>query len=222
MVDTEKSGEGFLIGQGQTLVCLGDSITQNAAGYCAALAALIGAAYPERNVRVLNAGISGNKAPDMRARLESDVLAHDPDWVTVNVGINDVWHGLQDESRGTPLDVYRRDVEEIVTRLTAAGARVVLLPPTVIAEDPQSEGNRRLQDYRAAMRAVGNAHGALIAPTDIDFDAALATLGRGALTQPRGALGEPGKTLTTDGVHLRGPGDAVMAVAVLKALRFFS
>ncbi len=223
MADTNKAGDGFLIGAGQTLVCLGDSITQNATGYCATLAALIGAAYPDRNIRVINAGVSGHKAPDMRARLERDVLAHKPDWVTVNVGINDVWHGLSGwGSGGVSLADYRADVEEIVDRITASGARVVLLPPTVIGEDPQSDGNRRLQDYRAAMRAIGNARGLLIADTDTDFDASLASLGKGTLAQPMGVLGEPGKTLTTDGVHLRGPGDAVVAVAVLKALRFFS
>jgi len=95
----------FLIEPGQILVCLGDSITQASDGYVSVMAALIGAKYPERAVRVLNAGIGGHKAPDLLARLGRDVLAHRPDWVTVNVGINDVWHGLNGPG-GVPLDVY--------------------------------------------------------------------------------------------------------------------
>jgi len=216
----EPAGKRFRIESGQTLVCLGDSITQNPVGYCAMLAALIGASYPERNIRVINAGVSGNKIPDMLARLESDVLAHRPDWVTVNVGINDVWHGLGGKG-GVALPDYRAGLEKLVDRLLAAKARVVVLPPTVIEENPKSTGNTLLTGYREAMRAVAAARpGVLVAPTDIDFDAALRT--RPNLTQPRAPREEPGKTLTTDGVHMRGSGDAVMAVAVLKALDFFA
>jgi hypothetical protein len=43
-----------------------------------------------------------------------------------------------------------------------------------------------------------------------------------ALASGAAKWGKPGNTLTTDGVHLSGPGDAVMAVAVLKTLGFFT
>ncbi len=202
----------FLIGTGQTLVCLGDSITQNATGYCALLTALIAAAYPERGIKVINAGVSGNKVPDMLVRLDTDVLAHRPDWVTVNVGINDVWHGLADwGTGGVSLEDYREGLATLVDRLLQGGAKVVLLPPTVIEENPESEGNRRLAGYRAAMREVGQARGLLVAPTDTDFDRAL-VLGKQA---------DSSFSLTSDGVHMRPAGDAVMALAVLKTLNFF-
>jgi hypothetical protein len=55
----------FAVGQNQTLVCLGDSITQNSVGYCPMIAALIAASYPERNIRVINAGIGGHKITDL-------------------------------------------------------------------------------------------------------------------------------------------------------------
>lgn len=206
----------FLIGPNQTLVCLGDSITQNSVGYCPMIAALIAASYPERSITVVNAGIGGNKIPDMLARLERDVLAHRPDWVTVSVGVNDVWHGLANNGRGgVPLDDYRVGVAELVDRLRAAGAEVVLLPPTVIGEDPASEGNLQLEGYRAAVRAIAAERGLRVAPTDTDLQTALAA----HLTI---VGGEPGKTLTSDGVHLRPAGDAVLAVAVLKTLGFFA
>lgn len=207
-----NDARGLLIGPGQTLLCLGDSITQNASGYCALLAALIMAAYPERGIRVVNAGVSGNRVPDLLARLDRDVLSQKPDWVSVNIGINDVWHGLADEGAGgTSLTDYRAGLEALVDRLLAADIQVVLLPPTVIEEDPSSEGNRRLAEYRKAMRAVGVARGVAIAPTDRDFDSALEA----------GKQIDPAYALTTDGVHLRPAGDAVMALAVLKTLNFF-
>jgi lysophospholipase L1-like esterase len=206
----------FAIGENQTLVCLGDSITQNSVGYCPMIAALIAASYPERNIHVVNAGIGGNKISDLLARLDRDVLAHNPDWVTVSIGINDVWHGLADGGRsGVPLSVYREGLAELVDRLLAAGANVVLLPPTVIGENPASEGNTALVDYRAAVHAIAASRGIPVAPTDTDLDTALAA-------NLKIVGGEPGKTLTSDGVHLRPAGDAVMAVAVLKTLGFFA
>lgn len=211
--ETSDAAGNFLIGSRQTLVCLGDSITENPAGYVSLLSSLITAAYPERAISVINAGVSGNKVGDMVARLERDVLAHRPDWVTLSVGINDVWHGMVPEwGPGTPLSQFGAGVGMIVDRLASQGARVVLLPPTVIGEDPQSEGNRRLGPYRAAMREIAENYRCLIAPTDIDFDIALA-----AGTFAAG----PEFSLTTDGVHLRPAGDAVVALAVLKTLRFF-
>lgn len=215
LAETSSAPPSFLLQAGQTLVCLGDSITQNTQGYCAMIAALIAATYPDRGIRVINAGIGGHKVTDMLLRLDRDVLVHQPDWVTVSVGVNDVWHGMNKAgSGGVPLPEYRRHLETLVQRVRSSGAEVILLPPTVIGEDPASEGNRLLKPYRAAVREIAAAYRLRVAPTDIDLTTALAAnVSQG---------GEPGKTLTTDGVHLRGPGDAVLAVAVLKALGFFA
>ena len=73
------------------------------------IAALIAASYPTRNIRVVNAGIGGNKIHDLLGRLDRDVLVHKPDWVTVSIGINDVWHGLADNGGrgGVSIETYR-------------------------------------------------------------------------------------------------------------------
>jgi len=215
IAENADASRSFLLQNGQTLVCLGDSITQNAHGYCAMIAALIAATYPERGIRVINAGISGHKVTDMLLRVDRDVLHHRPDWVTVSVGVNDVWHGMNTAGTGgVTLPEYRAHLDTLIQRVQSSGAQVVLLPPTVIGEDPASEGNQLLQPYRAAVRELAAAYRVRVAPTDIDLNNALAAkVAQG---------GEPGKTLTTDGVHLRGPGDAILAVAVLKALGFFA
>ena len=209
--DSSPNPAGFLIGANQTLVCLGDSLTQNGVGYCSMLAAIIAASYPDRNIRVINAGIGGNKIGDLLARVHRDVLAHKPDWVTVNVGINDVWHGLGGMG-GTTLADYQLGLNKLTDILLNAGTQVVLLPPTVIEENPESRGNVLLRDYRAALRAIGAAKNLRIAPTDLEMDDAL----RAANPQGKGT------TLTTDGVHLKPAGDAVMACAVLKTLHFWT
>jgi len=74
--------------------------------------------------------------------------SHKPDWVTVNVGINDVWLGWEMPE----MTSARPSGRILVDRLIAAGANVVLLPPTVIEENSrQRRKTGRFATYCAAM-----------------------------------------------------------------------
>lgn len=219
------AGEGFLPGRNAVIVCVGDSITEAHDGYVAVLRNLIAAGYPERNIKVVNAGVSGNKAPDMLARLERDVLPHHPQWITISVGINDVWHGFYDFDgdkeipegggpNGVPVDVYESTLNRMVGVLReSTDARIVLLTPTVIGEDldnPANTANRRLADYVAAMQRVAAAQDTYLAPVHRDFVQALRA----------GKSVDPEYTLTTDGVHMNAIGNHVMALTILATLGF--
>jgi lysophospholipase L1-like esterase len=214
---------GFLIGEGQTLVCLGDSITEAPDGYVSVIANLIAAIYPERRIRVINAGASGNRAPDMLARLETDVLAHDPGLVTVNVGINDVWHGFYDFDKdrpirggggpnGIPLDRYEVAVKSIVDQIfDRSRAQIVLVTPTVIGEDPITPEIRLLEEYVSAMECIAAESGAYLCRLHNAF----------AETLSWGKHHDPTYSLTTDGVHMNPVGNHLIAVAILNCLHFF-
>ena len=103
-----------------TIVCLGDSITH--AGYPAELEKIL-------HVRVINAGIGGNTSRQGLARLQKDVLAHQPDLVVVFFGAND---SRQDAPRiHVPLPEFEENLSQIIDRSRATGAAVLLgtLPP---------------------------------------------------------------------------------------------
>lgn len=200
----------FLVEQNQTWVCLGDSITQSETGYVSVMAALVAAKYPERNIKIINAGIGGNKAPDMLARLERDVLACRPDWVSINVGINDVWHGLGG-SGGVSVGDYARAVVTMVDHIRAAGsAQIVLATPTIIGEGPDEPGNRLLGGYVRAMENISQERSTLCADMHNDF---LTTLRAGQAANPKFSM-------TTDGVHMNPIGDARMALTILSTLEY--
>lgn len=105
-----------------TVVFLGDSLT---AGYGLpedeAYPALIDAKLHDDgfDVRVVNAGVSGDTSAGGLARLEW-VLSQNPDVLVVGLGGND---GL----RGLPLDATERNLRQMVIRGRAAGARVIVL-----------------------------------------------------------------------------------------------
>ena len=52
---------------GDRIVTLGDSITE-AGGYQALMQKVLARFYPDLKIEIVNAGISGHKAPDMAAR----------------------------------------------------------------------------------------------------------------------------------------------------------
>ncbi len=191
---------------GERIVALGDSITQ-AGGYLRMIHAVFVARYPQlRPGRILNAGVGGNQSRDMLARFDRDVLARDPQRVMINVGVNDVWHNLALPDDAPVLDRYRADVREMVRRVRERGCDVLLLAPTIIEERADSVGNRRLVRYVAAMKEAADGAGCTFCDLHALFLAALAA-------NPR-----PDNWLTTDGVHMRPAGDAVMAIGVLRAL----
>ena len=88
-----------------TVLFIGDSISDyerkrpvgeglfNAWGrsYVADAASLLCCMYPELQLRIINMGISGNQVRDLDRRWQTDVMDLNPDWVSVLIGINDVW-----------------------------------------------------------------------------------------------------------------------------------
>ena len=114
--------------KGEKILFLGDSITaagDSAGGYVSLVRSDLSDQYPDLNIQVIGAGIGGNKVPDLEARLERDVLSRKPNTVVIYIGINDVWHSLQNQ--GTPKDVFEKGLRNLVARLRAAGVRTICL-----------------------------------------------------------------------------------------------
>ncbi len=186
---------------------MGDSITEAPDGYVTVMRNLISAVYPERAIEVLNAGVSGNRVVDMLARLDRDVIQAKPDWVTVNVGINDVWHG----ANGVSLEQYEPLLKQLVQQLQHdTNAQIVLVTPTIIGEDISSAENITLNGYVEAMERVSRQLNVHLAPMHQEF----------IRTLERGHSANPNFSLTTDGVHMNPIGNHVMAMILLRFLGF--
>jgi len=193
-----------LLEDGQKIVFLGDSITQAGDGYVRAVQSIIGALMPEMKLKFVNAGIGGNKVTDMLERIGDDVIAHDPDWITVSVGINDVWHG----HAGVPIDEFRPKYAELVNRLSKQTvAKLALFTTTVIGEELDNEANNRLIEYNDHIRAVAAKGKHLLVDMNEAFRSAITR--RGASDSDLG--------FTTDGVHTNHVGAFLMAYTLARA-----
>ncbi len=192
---------------GDTIVAIGDSITEQG-GYVRDIDAVLAQQYPELKIpKVINKGVSGEKAEDLIKRFDRNVLRLKPTFVTINVGINDVWHRLAKPHDEKVLATYRKNVAKMVDEAQAAGIKVILLAPTVIEENAASEGNKRLAAYVEGQKQIAAEKKCQFVDLHAMFLAALKHKPAGQKTR-----------LTTDGVHMMPPGDAIMAIGVLRAL----
>ncbi len=209
----------MLLQTGDRLCFLGDSITQADPGYTRLLAAMLTAAHPDLALEFVYSGVGGNRVGDLLSRLERDVLSQRPTWVTVSIGVNDVWHRHSGASGGTSDGDFEAGFRELLSRLVTAGIRPIVLTPTVIHEDPDSIENRELQVLVMHQRAIAQAFGVRLCDLNARVSDAIAARRR-ALPDGAWPVGPDGRTrfFTTDGVHMNAAGNALMALALLKAL----
>ena len=200
-----------LIKDGQKLAFMGDSITQQGAGQPSGYVRLIVSGLEANGIQVapVFAGISGHKSNDMLARLDKDVLAKKPDFMTLSCGVNDVWHG----ERGVPLEQYKQNITAICDQAKTAGIQVVVLTSTMIAEDQPNANNQKLIPYNEFLRALAKERKLPLADLNADMQAAVAAAKAANAPKPNKA-----NYLTGDGVHMAPPGDQMMAEGVLRAL----
>lgn len=145
--------------QGDRIVFLGDSITQGGGrpkGYITLIKNKLQEKKSDLGVEVVNAGISGNKVPDLQRRIERDVIEKKPTIVFIYIGINDVWHGENDPARGTMPDKFESGLKEVIGKIQAAGAQVILCTPTVIGEkkDGANKLDSKLDQYADISRKL--------------------------------------------------------------------
>jgi isoamyl acetate esterase len=203
----------------ERIVFLGDSITQAGVkpnGYVTVLTEAIKAAHPDLGIETFGAGISGNKVPNLQARLEKDVLEKKPTLVFIYIGINDVWHWKMDKegkllSGGTTKEIFEEGLKDIIGKITAAGARVILCSPSVIGEknDGSNERDAMLDEYAAISRKVAADTGSQL------VDLRKAFIDHLKANNPDNT---PKGILTGDGVHLNPQGNAFVAAEMGKAI----
>jgi lysophospholipase L1-like esterase len=101
-------------------------------GYAFCIAARMGADYPERNLKFINRGISGNTITDLEGRWQKDTLDHKPDVVSILIGVNDVLAALSNGIKvGNEFEVTLRQLVN-TTREALPAAVIVLGEPFIL------------------------------------------------------------------------------------------
>ena len=180
----------MLLNTGDKLVMIGDSVTDVeraqpvgeglfgaiGKGYVAMVDALLATAYPDRRLRVVNMGNSGNTVRDLKTRWQRDVLDLHPDWLSIMIGINDVWRQfdmpLQMETH-VPLAEYEATLDELVAQSLPHLKGLVLLTPYYIEPNAGDLMRARMDEYGAAVKRVATRRQTLLVDTQAAFNAFL-------------------------------------------------
>ena len=239
------SPKEFQLQSGQKIVAIGDSITGEGSnrdtGFVRVIDAVLAKQYPGRKLpKVINAGMGGQRSEHCVPRFDKDVVQQKPAYVIIAIGINDVWQHLWDANRKPlPADEkylteYKKNVITMVDAAQKAGIKVILVTPTFIGEDVTREANKRLLPYVEAERQIAAEKKCQLIDMHAIFFTALQRTGAAAAdarladvdlhTKLRMVLKQelpPDKRtwwLTVNGAHMNPLGDAIMAVALLRAL----
>ncbi len=126
-----------------TIVALGDSLTDDLQGWFSILGYALEMTVPEANFTFVNSGVSYDTSTDVLRRLNRDLVVHEPDWVIVALGTFDALRmDLTPDRTLVPLAEYWENtnaIEDVTDKLTDNPV-IWISPPPVL--------NEMLEDFR--------------------------------------------------------------------------
>lgn len=159
--------------------------------------------------RFFNKGISGDRSTSVYARMYTDIVNIRPDYMSILIGVNDVWHGISGNNGVTP-ERYEQIMtmlfEDILEKLP--DIRIAVLEPFVLkgtateAEWDKFESETKAVAQKA--KAVAEKFGFIFVPLQEKFD----ELNKIA----------PSECWLVDGVHPSPAGHKLIANELIKAL----
>ncbi len=163
----------MLFENGDRIVFAGDSVTDMDSvnpvgeglfnrlgnGYVREIENLLVAWYPELNIRVTNSGISGNTSRDLAARFDRDVVELNPQWVSICIGINDVWRQFDvpamPDAAVLP-DEYEANMEEMILKVKDNVKGIFIITPYYIEANREDFMRKRMDEYCAICKKLAD------------------------------------------------------------------
>lgn len=166
------------------IVFAGDSVTdmgsQNPVGeglfdnvgrsYVREIENMLAVWYPERMIRVTNSGVGGNTSRDLLARFDRDVVQLEPDWVSICIGINDVWRQFDCPAmrdRWVLPDEYESNLRTMIESVKDHVKGIFLLTPYYMEPNAEDTMRHRMDEYGAICRRLADEYGCRF----VDFQA---------------------------------------------------
>lgn len=180
-------------------------------GYPALVAAELGEGYS-----FVNRGVSGDRILDVYARIVRDVIKVKPDCMSLLIGVNDIWHGI-DFNNGTGMkrfekvyDIFFQELSEELpdTKIIIMGAFVLEGSATANRHgqpDRYKKFRNGVEEAAAITRALAEKYGHRFIDLQRVFDEAEKTI--------------PASELLSDGVHPTRKGHELIKSEWIKAFK---
>lgn len=201
------SQDNFLLKDEDTIVFIGDSITEAGTkpeGYISLINLFCN--VNGYGINSINAGISGDDSYDVLKRINQDAISHNPNWVSISCGVNDVIQQLHPGTHEDMLKRYKSILSGIINSCTKENVKVLLLTPTPVYDDLNSDANKILQGYSSVLNDLAKKNKLIICDLFSAF---------GKYYENNANNKNP---LTYDGIHMLPRGNRLIAQEILTTL----
>jgi len=178
-------------------------------GYVNIVNGFLTAAAPELAIRVVNMGNSGDNVRNLKTRWQTDALDLNPDWISIMIGVNDVWRQYDMPlivEQHVLLEEYARTLEELIQLTLEKVKGLILMTPYYIEPNRKDPMRATMDKYGAAVKKLAKKYGTILVDTQAAFDDLLRHMHPNAIAWDR--------------VHPNVPGHTVLARSFLDAIDF--
>ena len=127
----------------------------------------------------VNTGISGNRVVDLYQRVKIDCWNHNPDVISILIGVNDVWHEQIDNyNNGVDIKryekVYRMLIEDTLEKLP--NVKIMILEPFVAkgtATEAKWENFLEVKEYAKVAKKIAEDYNLPFIPLQDKIDKAI-------------------------------------------------
>ena len=202
------------------IVFIGDSITdcgrdkpigQNQGlgnGYVNCVNSLIEANDYEAQFEIINMGTGGNRIVDLEERWSTDVTELNPQWVSIMIGINDVWRQFDCPRSKNQVSIQKfesvyRNLLENTLNYTKG---IILMTPFYIEKNPDDPMRKMMDQYSRVVAKLAKEYKTLFVDTQRVFG--------------RFLMSNPTQMLCWDRVHPNLTGHFIIAKGFLNTIDF--
>jgi lysophospholipase L1-like esterase len=135
--------------------------------------ALIKTGYPDSRLRSVNMGNSGDTSRHLKQRWRTDVLDLKPDWVSVLIGINDIWRQFDSPLRTEEhvyLDEYEANLEELITTTKKSVEGIILMAPYYMEPNREEPLRKMADQYAGVVEKLAKKYGCVFVDLQKRFD----------------------------------------------------
>ena len=126
----------LILFQGDSITDCGrdrEDVTSTGVGYAHMIKGELGCECPGV-YEFITKGISGNRIVDIYARIKMDIINLKPDYMSLLVGVNDVWHELGGRQNGVSAEKFEKIYDMLIGEVLEAlpDTKILILEPFVL------------------------------------------------------------------------------------------
>lgn len=157
-------------------------------GYANLVNSFLTAFYPEREIMVVNKGVSGDDIVRMAQRWDTDLMANHPQWVSIMIGVNDVWRHFDanfQHPEMVTLEKFEQTYRELIAKTQKETANIIIMAPFMMEANRQDPMRLEIEAFARVGKKLAAENDLIYIDTQARIDAFLEKQSSYILTSDR-------------------------------------